>query len=44
MSKKVVKQLNTIDQMKISKEVRVKELTEIKDNVEKMLRKKKNKL
>lgn len=37
MSKKVVKQFNTIDQMKISKEVRVKELTEIKDNVEKML-------
>ena len=44
MSKKVVKQLNTIDQTKISKEVRVKELTEIKDNVEKMLQEEKNKL
>ena len=43
-SKKVVKQLNTIDQMKISKEVRVKELTELRDKAEKMLEEEKKNL
>jgi len=44
MSKKVAKHLNTIDQMKKSKEERVKELVEVKDKVEKMIEEEKNKL
>ena len=50
-SKKVVKMqeqldthLNTIDQMKTSKEERVKELTELKDKTEKMLEEEKKNL
>jgi hypothetical protein len=51
MSKKVVKMqenvnthLNTIDQMKKSKEERLKELTEIKNKVDKVIEEEKNKL
>jgi ATP/ADP translocase len=51
MSKKVVKMqenldthLNTIDQMKKSKEERVKEITELKDKTEKILEEEKKNL
>jgi len=44
MSKKVVKHLNTIDQMKKSKEERVKELTELRDKAEKILEEEKKNL
>ena len=51
ISKKVVKMqenidthLNTIDQMKKSKEERLKELVELKNKVEKMIEDEKNKL
>ena len=51
MSKKVVKMqenidthLNTINQMKKSKEDRVKDITELKDKTEKMLEEEKKKL